>query len=66
MGLTSWLQADKGDVSFPDAHKWAGEQESTALITSSDPHFKPSNYVYPKADEIMKSVGWAGLWSWVF
>lgn len=57
MGPTSWLQADKGDVSLPAAHEWAVEQESTALITSSDPHFKPSNCVDPKPDEIMNSVG---------
>lgn len=57
MGPTSWLQADKGDVSLPAAHEWAREQESTALITSSDPHFKPSNCVDPKPDEIMNSVG---------
>lgn len=47
---------------YPAAHKWAGEQESTALVTSCYHHFKLFDCLVPKPDEILNScsMGWAG------
>lgn len=53
------LVAGRQQRHYPAAHKWAGEEECTTLISSYH-HFKPSHPLHPKPDEMI-GVGWAGL-----